>query len=163
MRSTARSHKRICFVHFLSEIYCRPYTGWTSIVLTWLLLVLWDAGQWYSVRLNELTGGESLRANLALVKNNARVGAQVASVADPDPCVFWPPGSGSINQRYGSGSGSLYHQAKLVRKTLIPTVLWLLFDFFIFKNYLNVPSKSNKHKNFSKLVFCWRLESQWRK
>jgi pseudouridine-5'-phosphate glycosidase len=34
--------------------------------------------------LNELTGGESLRANLALVKNNARVGAQVASVADPD-------------------------------------------------------------------------------
>jgi hypothetical protein len=41
--------------------------------------------------LNELTGGESLRANLALVKNNARVGAQVASVADPDssdPYVF---------------------------------------------------------------------------
>ena len=29
-------------------------------------------------RLNELTGGESLRANLALVKNNARTGAQVA-------------------------------------------------------------------------------------
>jgi len=29
-------------------------------------------------RLNELTGGESLRANIALVKNNAAVGAQVA-------------------------------------------------------------------------------------
>jgi hypothetical protein len=26
------------------------------------------------------------------------------SVADPDPYVFWPPGSGSISQRYGSGS-----------------------------------------------------------
>ncbi len=25
---------------------------------------------------------------------------------DPDPHVFWPPGSGSISQRYGSGSGS---------------------------------------------------------
>jgi hypothetical protein len=33
--------------------------------------------------------------------------------------------SGSISQRYGSGSGSrsFYHQAKIVRKTLIPTVL----------------------------------------
>jgi hypothetical protein len=41
------------------------------------------------------------------------------SVADPD--VFGPPGSGSISQRYGSGS--FYHQAKIVRKTLIPTVL----------------------------------------
>jgi hypothetical protein len=33
------------------------------------------------------------------------------SVADPDPPdprVFGPPGSGSINQRYGSGSGSFY-------------------------------------------------------
>jgi hypothetical protein len=40
-------------------------------------------------------------------------------------CLFWPPGSGSISQRYGSGSGavSFYHQAKIVRKTLIPTVL----------------------------------------
>jgi hypothetical protein len=33
------------------------------------------------------------------------------SVADPDPRVFGPPGSGSgsISQRYGSGSGSFYH------------------------------------------------------
>jgi hypothetical protein len=48
------------------------------------------------------------------------------SVADPNPDqdVFWPPGSGSISQRYGSGSGSgsFYHHAKIVRKTLIPTV-----------------------------------------
>jgi hypothetical protein len=35
----------------------------------------------------------------------------VTSVADPDPRVFGPPGSGSISQRYGSGSGSgsFYH------------------------------------------------------
>ncbi len=53
------------------------------------------------------------------------------SVADPDPNpdpdppgphVFGPPGSGSISQRYGSGSGSFYHHAKIVRKTLIPTI-----------------------------------------
>ena len=43
--------------------------------------------------------------------------------SDPDPYVFWPPGSGSISTRYGSGSGSFYHQAKIVRKPLIPTVL----------------------------------------
>jgi hypothetical protein len=45
------------------------------------------------------------------------------SVADlyPDPYVFGPPGSRSISQRYGSES--LYHQAKIVRKTLISTVL----------------------------------------
>jgi hypothetical protein len=47
------------------------------------------------------------------------------SVADPDPYVFGPPGSGSgsISQRYGSRSGSFYHQAKKGRKTLIPAVL----------------------------------------
>ncbi len=30
---------------------------------------------------------------------------------------------------------------------MIPTVLWLLYDFLSLKNYLNVPSKSNKQKN----------------
>jgi hypothetical protein len=48
------------------------------------------------------------------------------SVVDPDssdPYVFGPPGSGSgsISQRYGSAF--FYHQAKIVRKTMIPTVL----------------------------------------
>ncbi len=47
------------------------------------------------------------------------------SVADPDPHVFGPSGLGSTNQMYvsGSGSGSFYHHAKIVRKTLIPTIL----------------------------------------
>ncbi len=34
-----------------------------------------------------------------------------SSVADPDPHVFGPPGSGSTSQRYGSGSGSFYNHA----------------------------------------------------
>jgi hypothetical protein len=46
------------------------------------------------------------------------------------------------------GSGSLYHHAKIVKKTLIPTVLWLLYDFLSLKNDVNIPSKSNKQKNF---------------
>jgi hypothetical protein len=46
-------------------------------------------------------------------------GRPPGSVADPDPHVFVPPGSGSISQRYGS----FYHSAKMVRKTLISTVL----------------------------------------
>ncbi len=73
-----------------------------------------------------------------------------SSVADPDPHVFGPPGSGSTSQRYGSGSGScsgsgsgsFYHQAKIVRKTYFVT----LFDFLSLKNDVNVASKSNKLK-----------------
>ncbi len=89
------------------------------------------------------------------------------SVPDPnqDPHVFGPPGSESISKRYGSrsgsgsGSGSFYHQAKILRKTLIPTVLWLLLDFLSLKNDVNVPSKSNKQKNFLEIIFLlafWR-------
>ena len=48
------------------------------------------------------------------------------SVADPDPDlpdphVFGPPGSGSTSPRYGSGSGSFDHHAKIVRKAMIPS------------------------------------------
>ncbi len=57
------------------------------------------------------------------------------------------------------GSGSFYHQTKIVRKTLIPTVLWLLYDFLSFKNDVNVASKSNKQKNLKKKSF---LLASWR-
>ncbi len=82
-----------------------------------------------------------------------------SNVAGPDPSDlydFGPP---------GSGSGSFTHQAKIVRRTLIPTVLWLLFDFLSFKNDENVLSKSNKqktlflkgqcHEIFCFLFFSW--------
>ncbi len=77
-----------------------------------------------------------------------------------------PPGSrsGFISQRYGSGSGSFYHQAKKSRnrknrKTFTPTALWLLFDFLSLINDKNVPSKIYKQKNFfliSFLLVSWR-------
>jgi hypothetical protein len=63
---------------------------------------------------------------------------------DPDPYVLEPPGSGSVSQRYGPGSGSFYHQAKIVRKTLLPIVFGLLSDLLSLKNDVHVPSKSNK-------------------
>jgi hypothetical protein len=49
------------------------------------------------------------------------------SVPDQDSHVFGP-----------SGSGPFFHQAKIVRKTLIPTVLRLLLDFLSLKNDVNV-------------------------
>ncbi len=75
---------------------------------------------------------------------------------------FGPPGSASeaviistIRIRI------LFHkQAKKLRKTLISTVLWLLYDFLSLKNDVNVPSKRNKHKNLEKknyfLLASWR-------
>ena len=43
------------------------------------------------------------------------------SIADPDPSVFGPPGSGSISQKYGS----IY--------------CFVTFGTFIFENYVYVP------------------------
>ncbi len=51
-----------------------------------------------------------------------------------DPYVFRPPGSGSVSQRFGSGSFD--HQAKMGRKTLISTVP---YDIFSFGNDVNEP------------------------
>ncbi len=61
-----------------------------------------------------------------------------------------PSGKLALPFKNDSGSGSLYHQAKIVRitGTLIPTVLWLLFDFLSLKIFVNVASKSNKQKTF---------------
>ncbi len=54
---------------------------------------------------------------------------------DPDPHVFGPSWSGSTSQRYGSesGSGSFYHHAIMVWKTLNPTILWLFLTFYFWK------------------------------
>ena len=92
---------------------------------------------------------------LSLTMKNEDHHAVIASVADPnqdpDPHVFVPP-----------GSGSFYQHAKIVRKTLIHTILWLFFTFLFLKNDVNVASKSNKQKNCVKtLVFCLHLEGQW--
>jgi hypothetical protein len=79
---------------------------------------------------------------------------QWISIADPDPNpnpdpldrhVFGLPGSGSTSQRYGSGSGSFYHHAKIVKKPCSYFFV-TLFDFLSLKNDVNLASKSNKQK-----------------
>jgi hypothetical protein len=51
-----------------------------------------------------------------------------------DPCIFGPPGSGFVIILYGSGSGSGYlHPQAKNKKTLISTILWLLFYFYLWK------------------------------
>jgi hypothetical protein len=52
-----------------------------------------------------------------------------------------------------TGSGSSCHQAKIARKTLIPTVCDFFYDILCLKNDVNAPLKSNKQKNFEKLFF----------
>jgi hypothetical protein len=90
--------------------------------------------------------------------------APTASVPDPPyPYVFGPPGSGSTSQRHVFGSGSFFHKAQMVRKTLIPTVLRLLLDFLSLKNYVNVQylQKVISRKTLNKkLAFCWLLDGQ---
>jgi hypothetical protein len=61
--------------------------------------------------------------------SSTAAGLRIGSGSTGSTC-FGSPGSGSISQMYGSGS--FYHHAKIVRKTLIPTVLLLLLHF-IFK------------------------------
>ncbi len=66
---------------------------------------------------------------------------------------------GSIVYVFGTaGSGSFYHQVKIVRKTLIFTAKWLLFDFLPLKNDVNVPLKSNQQNNFKKKFFVCILK-----
>ncbi len=88
------------------------------------------------------------------------------SVPDPpDPRVFWPPGSGSTSQRYGSGSGSgsFYHHVKIIRN-LESNYFMTLFDFLSLKNNVNIPSKSNKILKRKLFMFCFVLffASIWR-
>jgi hypothetical protein len=67
-------------------------------------------------------------------------------------------------QCWGSVSFYQYHQAKIVRKTLIPTVLRLLYNFLSEESDVHVPSKSNKQESLvKKIVFRWHLEGQGRK
>ncbi len=63
--------------------------------------------------------------------------------------VFVPPGS--IRTQFGSGSfNHPYIIKQIIRKTLNPSVLWLLSDFLSLRNDVNVPLKSNKQKNLKK-------------
>ncbi len=65
----------------------------------------------------------------------------VSSAVGLDP-KFLGPGIRIRHYLYGS----FHHQAKKVRKTLICTVLWLLYDFLLLKTNVNIASKSKKYR-----------------
>ncbi len=74
------------------------------------------------------------------------------------PKMSWIRNTG---QMYWSGSGSFYHQAKIVGKALIPAVLRLLLNFLSLKSDVNVPylQKVISRKTFffiSFLLPSWR-------
>ncbi len=75
------------------------------------------------------------------------------SVPDPDPHFLGLPDPDSDPFSQRCRSGSFYHPSIIKqnsKKTLIPTVLWLLMDFLSLKGYVNVHLKSNKQKKFFK-------------
>ena len=70
-----------------------------------------DVTPYILARLNELTGGESLKANLALIKNNARVGAGIAvELADMKTRCCQPvmPGDRDLTASPVVVGGSIY-------------------------------------------------------
>jgi hypothetical protein len=76
-------------------------------------------------------GGLRVRATLHLHLRLCQLALQYTSQCSSSGSEYFgftffrPPGSGSISQRYGSGSGyrSFYQKQKIVRKTWIPTNL----------------------------------------
>jgi hypothetical protein len=68
-----------------------------------------------------------------------------SSVADPDPHVFRPPGSGRGMDPAPDPDPSIIMRNS--KKNLDSYYFVTLLDFLSLKNDVNVPSKSNKHKN----------------
>jgi hypothetical protein len=84
----------------------------------------------------------------------------VLGLPDPDPLVRGMDPDPDLDP-----DSSITVSIKNSKKNLDSYLLFVTsFGLFVFKNYVNVPSKSNKQRNFFlKLVFCWLLEVQWRK
>ncbi len=61
-----------------------------------------------------------------------------SSIADPKCGRLFQQCCGSGSVLFGS-PGSFYHQTKIIRKTLISTILWLFYDFLSLKNDVNAP------------------------
>ncbi len=149
-----------CIILFSSK---RRHFGfcylWNSPPLVGIFYVLLLCEQWGADRDDSAGGGEHGGRAHSWRGQTGQFTCQ-SSAPDPDPHVFGPPGFGTISLGYGSWSRSFYHQAIIVRKILILNVLWLLLGFLSFKNYVNVPSKSNKQKKLCKKI-SFLLASWW--
>ncbi len=76
-----------------------------------------------------LNSGINLRQVVKLPKVSRRGRISADQCCGSGSVCFGPPGSASRSVSHKYGSGSFHHPAKIVRKTLISTVLWLLYDF----------------------------------
>jgi hypothetical protein len=83
----------------------------------------------YSLVKNTWILARCLKATLW--EDSPHVAKQLEKIGKEQCCGSGSAGSSSA--RYGSGSGSFYNQAKIVRKPLISTVLCFLYDFFSFE------------------------------
>ncbi len=145
----------------MSWLWCWP-EPWAGCRWSWL----WSWQRWEQPCITEIRCTPSSRPGYPVIyrmrswsfQSNVRYPMLRIRIRRIRTYVFGPPGSGSVSQRCGSGSGSFNHQAKIVSKTLTSTVLWLLFDFLSLKNDVNVTSKRNKQKNLgiSFLSASWR-------
>ncbi len=127
-------------------------------VLIWMLITVpfrWGRQDWQQEKAeNSATGKANHHVLQGKVQRDLLASIPNPDSDPPDPRVFWPPGSGSTSQRYGSGSGigsgSFYHHAKIIRKILNPTILYL-------------QKVTSRKICVKKIIFCWHLEGQWRK
>jgi hypothetical protein len=121
----------LCNIRYISRVILFISIGWKIKIFTFYYLCVTTHSESTIIQRNSL-----IETDLVIsvhdvfmygVAHQSPAMTGRGSVADPDPHVFGPPGSGSTSQRYGSGScsgsGSLYHRAKIVRKTLIHTIL----------------------------------------
>ncbi len=72
---------------------------------------------------------------IVLFRTRVLSGYESPDSRNPDLYVFGPSGSRSVSKRYGTGSRFgiriLHHQAEIVRKPLVSTILWLLMTFYL--------------------------------
>ncbi len=141
-----------CLQSFFTWTSSAPLCGWGSgLGRSWCLL---SNSQNSS---NYLALSSSFQQ---ISRSNAR-SCISASVVDPDPTVLGASGSGSFIILLESGFGSrpesrsFHQQAKQVRKTLISTILWLIFDLLSIKTDVKGPSKSDKQKKLWIKTYVW--------
>ncbi len=76
---------------------------------------------------------------------------------------FWASRIRVGNHESESWIWILLSLSKNSKKTLIFTILWLLYDFLALSNYVNVTLKSNKQKTETNIFCCRHHENHWQK
>jgi hypothetical protein len=102
---------------------------WYELRYVWLLA---RSGEWLIVNCKEL------RYDCMVTSYNGWMPMGIVKRSDTAGFEIGPPGYGSVSQRYRprSGKNPRSPPTKIERKTFIPALLRLLYDFFSLKNYV---------------------------